>query len=381
MPSFCSHFDRGHCRSCSLISQSYSSQIAAKEHRLRGLAPDAEVESSVLSPLRGFRSRAKMIVTGSSESPVIGLYGEDSLDQGRELLDCPIHHPRLNELIAALPKYISKFNLTPYRVSERKGELKALIAFFAPGSSQFYLRFVLRSKECVARLKKMLPELTSEFLELCCVTANIQPIAHAVLEGPEEIFITEARTIDLPVGGVSMRLAPQAFVQTNQAVAEELYLTASRWVSEAKPHAMVELFCGQGAFSLISARSAARILGIEINPDAVHAANETARTLGLSHVEFRNIDARSISAELKDLSPHLILANPPRKGLGESLKLILEARPQHVLYSSCSIESLSQDLKHFQSFYRVRRVRLFDMFPHTEHFESLLWLDLREPAG
>src|SRR4051794_3228453 len=124
MATFCAHYDRGRCRSCSWIERSYDAQIAAKEAKLRealgdwlaGAVPGAQAqapgmpvwEPSVASSPRAFRNRAKMVVTGTTEAPIIGLTGQGELDAGRELLDCPIHHPRLNELIAALPDYIRR---------------------------------------------------------------------------------------------------------------------------------------------------------------------------------------------------------------------------------------------------------------------------------
>jgi 23S rRNA (uracil747-C5)-methyltransferase len=73
--------------------------------------------------------------------------------------------------------------------------------------------------------------------------------------------------------------------------------------------------------------------------------------------------------------PELVIINPPRRGLGEGTELLLNNLPEHILYSSCSIETLSADLKKMASHYQVKRVQLFDMFPHTSHFETLIWLE------
>lgn len=317
-----------------------------------------------------------MVVTGSVDSPIIGIAGDPkSLDEGRELLHCPIHHPKLNELIAAMPGLIRRHELTPYRIQARSGELKALIAFYSPLSDQMYLRFVLRSRAFVTRITKLIPELQRDFPSLRCISANIQPIPHAILEGPEEIPLTRPDWILHQIGSLQMRLAPQAFVQTNFVVAAELYETAARWVGEISPPKMIELFCGQGAFSFFCAKSAATILGIEINPEAVETANRTATEQNLPHLRFKAADSAKVGSEIGSFAPDLILANPPRKGLGESLRLISEFQPAHFIYSSCAIETLASDLERLAPLYRIRKARLFDMFPHTEHFETLVWLE------
>lgn len=380
LETFCPHFNQSHCRSCTWIELDYAAQVARKEERVRealGFFPSVALEPSFKSALQGFRNRAKMTVTGTAQAPVIGLTGVDALDRGRELLDCPIHHPRLNELLAAVPEWIRQGNLIPYNIESRKGELKGLIAFYSPQSDQMYLRFVLRSRECVLRIKKLLPDMRRRFPSLVCVSANLQPIPHAILEGPEEIVLSDKAFIEHRLGEVVLNLAPQAFVQTNVEVATALYRTAATWIGRMRPERMLELFCGQGAFAFFASESAARVVGVEINAEAVRTANATAEALGLKHLQFRCADATRLGAEILELAPDLILVNPPRRGLAGGVELIEQALPRHFIYSSCHLETLAKDLKRLSSAYHLRKVQLFDMFPHTEHFETLVALERR----
>ena len=382
MASFCSYFNHAQCRSCQWIDLDYPSQILIKEERIRAelefMAP-FDLSPSVCSPTQGFRNRVKMSVTGSLEQPVIGILGKETLDHGQELLNCPIHLPQLNILMKTLPEFIRAYRLIPYQIENRSGELKGLIAFYS--EDQMYLRFVLRSKECVSRIQKALPSLLAQFPELRVVSANIQPVPHAILEGPEEIILTPAHWIQHRVGtaekSVPLKLTPQAFVQTNSTVANQLYATAADWILEIHPKKMLELFCGQGAFSFLSAPHVEKSLGIEINPDAVKIANETAAQLKLTHLNFKCADANQVENEMTSYQPDFILANPPRRGLGQGLKYILESKVRNFIYSSCSIESLASDLRAFESEYTLKKVQLFDLFPHTEHFETLIWLEKR----
>lgn len=376
METFCSYFNAHTCRSCEWIATPYAQQLGEKEKRLKEILgrKDLPLASSIGSSPTGFRNRAKMSVTGTVANPVIGLIGEEDLDAGRELLHCPIHHPKLNAVIAALPEYIRDFQLIPYGIGSRKGELKGLILFHSPWSGETYLRFVLRSKECVSRLQKMLPRLQKQFPELVCVTANLQPVPHAILEGNEEIFITERRHIEHRFNeNVSLRLAPQAFVQTNVEVATRLYETAAEWISKIQPGKMLELFCGQGAFSFFTANRCPDlpILGIEINADAVNTANETATRMNLHQVRFEAKDAK----DAPSIGADLILVNPPRRGLGESVKILQSALPKFIIYSSCAADTLAKDIQILSKEYTLKEARIFDLFPHTEHFETLVMLE------
>jgi 23S rRNA (uracil747-C5)-methyltransferase len=365
----------------------YASQLKSKQQKLLqslAFAGDFSVLPPVSSPQQGFRNRAKMVVTGTVEAPRVGLTGESSLDEGRELLDCPIHHPRLNQLIAALPEWIRNYKLTPYQIAARTGELKGLILYFDEGSDEMYLRFVLRSKECVSRIQKLVPSLQNRFPGLKCVSANIQPVPHAILEGPEEIFISSEKYIRHTLGDLTLKLSPRAFVQTNAKVAVQLYQTASRWMQEFRPKRMLELYSGQGAFSFVAASALSdsfeEILGVEINPDAVVTANETVREfrengqVKMAPLKFQCADATQVGAIGQDFRPDLILVNPPRRGLGEGVKLIEQILPKHLIYSSCAVDTLEKDLRYLSRKYQITKAQLFDMFPHTEHFEVLTCL-------
>ncbi len=381
--TFCAYYDSEQCHSCEWIEPNYAEQLSRKEKQIceaLNFFPDLSLEKSTESPQVGFRNRAKMSVTGTLENPIIGLLGESQLDQGRELLSCPIHHPILNQLLHLLPDFIRKAQLTPYRISERTGELKGLIAFYSPGSEQMYLRFILRSKESVLRISQSLPELQANCPVLTCVSVNLQPVPHAILEGPEEIILTDQKTIEHPIDSLPLKLSPQAFVQTNAQVAEALYKTAASWIAESGACKVLELFCGQGTFSFVAAKNTGRFLGIEINREAVTLANKMAKELNFPRLKFQCADATQLQKEIEDFSPDLILANPPRRGLTQSISLIQKVQPQNFIYSSCHIESLAMDLKQIADYYQIQKIKLFDMFPHTRHFETLIWLEKKQPC-
>ena len=370
--TFCNDYDSGNCRSCEWISLTYPAQLQKKEQILcasLGISEDdPRLLPSVASAEQGFRNRAKMSVTGTATDPIIGLLGEKNLDSGRELLNCPIHHPKLNEVIKGLRDYIREFNLIPYHIQSRTGELKGLILFYSPLSDELYLRFILRSKECVSRIRKLLPKLQAQFPQITCVSANIQPVPHAILDGPEEIILSDQPYIHHRLGKWTFQLAPQAFVQTNALTATELYQCAAEWIANIRPKKMLELYCGQGAFSFFASESADSILGIEINASAVKTANETAQSLGLPHLRFECHDAQAIPR----VDAELILVNPPRRGLANSVRHILEIQPKTLIYSSCNHETLTADLEKLKNHYQVEKIRIFDLFPHTEHFETLI---------
>lgn len=367
MKTFCAYYNEKKCQSCQLIEFDYSAQLRQKEEKL-GLSP---LLPTFHSPERQFRNKAKLTVTGTTEEPILGLLGEDDLDQGREILECPLHHQKINQALPEIKKFITLANLTPYQIKTKTGELKGIILFYSIHSEEMYLRFILRSKESISRIQKFLPELRIPNLK--CISANIQPIPHAILEGKEEIILSEQNFIRHQLKTISLTLTPQAFVQTNQIVAEALYETAALWIRDLKISKFLELYCGQGAFSFFVSQFVEQGLGIEINPEAIKQAIQTAELLKLNHLQFKCSDSAHTKNEIIAFNPDLILVNPPRRGLAESGLLLKEAQSPFIIYSSCSYETLKEDLKVLSN-YKVVKAQIFDMFPHTGHFETLVLL-------
>jgi len=374
MKTFCSYYNQDICRSCDLITLDYKQQILKKEETLGHSSLLPTVESKELH----FRNKAKFVVTGTMENPIIGLSGIENLDQGRELLDCPLHVKEINELLPTIKSFITLAGLPPYQIESKKGELKGIIIFHSSISNETYLRFILRSKEAYDRIKKNHFSLLEKHPHLQCISINIQPIPHAILEGDTEIFITEKKSINHQLGNISFSLGPRAFVQTNQEVSTKLYETAADCVKGSGYKRFMELFCGQGAFSFFCAPYIDSGLGIEINPDAIVEANKTAAKYQLNNLDFKSADASLVENEIENYRPDIILVNPPRRGLGKSCELVLKNSPKMIIYSSCNHETLNSDLEKLRAKYEITKIQIFDMFPHTSHFETLVELRMTE---
>jgi 23S rRNA (uracil747-C5)-methyltransferase len=203
------------------------------------------------------------------------------------------------------------------------------------------------------------------------VSVNLLPEHAALVEGEREIVLTEADALDCG----PYRVLPRSFVQTNTAVAESLYAQAGAWVAEFAPARVWDLYCGTGRFAL--AVSAPSVLGVELNADAVASASRAAGP-GARFVVADAAEWVGAQTELADL----VILNPPRRGIGEQLaRWLAGSGIQRLLYSSCNAETLARDLAAMPT-YRPVRAQVFDMFPHTRHYEVLTLLSLRcRPAG
>jgi 23S rRNA (uracil747-C5)-methyltransferase len=372
----CDYFDRGVCRSCTLMGTPYDDQIAAKTAHAKDLLaawPDAVWLPPMVSRPEGFRNKAKMVVGGTADAPTLGIL--DPTQHGVDLTGCGILADGLRSAFEPIKRFIARARITPYDVPTRRGELKhVLLTESADGA--LMLRFVLRSTEPVGRMQKHLAELLAALPQLAVVTVNLLPEHKAVLEGDEEILLAGSETLTMRLGDIVLHLRPASFFQTNTDIAIGLYQQARDWVDERGARSIWDLYCGVGGFALHVAAPGRRVHGIEISAPAVASAQLSASEAGLSDVSFAVGDATALGA---GNSPDVVIVNPPRRGLGDQLCKTLEATGvATIIYSSCNAVTLARDIAALPS-YRPERIRLFDMFPQTDHYEAMVLLT-RHPA-
>ncbi len=424
----CQLHDASLCRSCPNLDLPLAQQLQLKQSAVQAtLAGQVEMRAW-LEPFASapsqFRNKAKLAVSGTTHAPVLGLV--DRFDNGTDLTSCPLHVNEIKAALAPLTRAITRMGLQPYSIVKRRGELKHVL-ITASANGQLMVRFVLRSTAQLPAIRKGAPRLQSELPGLRVLSVNIQPRPAAILEGEREIILSQDSTLDMPLylpkldaDGVVVNnkksvlplvLPPQSFFQTNSAVAAGLYAQARAWARDyaggqavalageprvgesaagesgaggAHPDAtqssqsIWDLYCGVGGFALALAQPGAQVLGVEVSAPAIDGARAAAARLGLTspQVRFEAGDASVLDASGQVYGhdkPDLLVVNPPRRGIGELAASIEGSGIKRVMYSSCNPASLAKDLEVMSS-YRVRRARLFDMFPYTNHAEVLVEL-------
>ncbi len=362
----------------------YAAQLDELDTTARAILADTVPTSAWTSPAAGpeagFRNKAKLVVGGRRGAPTLGILNRTG--SGIDLRHCGLYEPGLREAIGCLASLVSDLGLTPYSVPDRTGELKNLLVTHAP-DGRLMIRFVLRSPGQLPKIRRALPQLVELLPRTEVVSVNLLPRHVALVEGEEEILLTDARTLPISLtinrpntsGQLTLHLAPRAFFQTNTAVATLLYRQARTWI---EPYAVSEawdLYCGVGGFSLTLADFVDRLIGVEVSEEAVAGARFGALGLrgenGCATSEFVTGDATAYAMD-RDSAPDLIVVNPPRRGIGEQLANWLHAHPPRLLlYSSCNAETLARDLARIPNM-RVQHARVLAMFPQTRHHEVLV---------
>jgi 23S rRNA (uracil747-C5)-methyltransferase len=365
----CPYYDAALCRSCSELPLAYPDQLARKHAvAVRALSNFAPIQwlAPVESHPSAFRNKAKMAVGGTVEAPTLGLL--DAAGIGVDLMQCPLYPASMQAAFAHIREALIAARVTPYDLGSRRGEAKYVLLTEAPGTGELLLRFVLRSREAVERLAKQVSALQMALPALSVVSVNLLPEHKAVIEGDTEILLTAATSVGCRLNDISFRLTPRSFLQTNSDVGAALYAQARAWLASRAPASVWDLYCGVGGFALHAVAPGRRVVGVESTTEAIAAARRSN-----SDIEWLCADATDWASAQPSVAD-CVIVNPPRRGIGRRLAGWLDQSAASTLvYSSCNIESLASDLASMPNL-RIAEARLFDMFPHTTHFETLVLL-------
>jgi 23S rRNA (uracil1939-C5)-methyltransferase len=179
---------------------------------------------------------------------------------------------------------------------------------------------------------------------------------------------------------LSFEIHPKSFFQTNSVQAGKLYEVAMDFANLKESETVYDLYCGTGTISLVVAKKALKVVGVELIPEAIESANRNAL--------YNEIDnAKFICGDMKDVfkpdfyeehgPPDLIITDPPRSGMHPKVvEQLLEIACQRIVYISCNPATQARDLQLLQSRYKCVKSRAVDMFPQTHHVENVVLLEL-----
>lgn len=373
----CEYFKNSECYSCSFLDKSYTQGLLLKENELKTLFPGhlALIKPTVeiRGEIAGSRNKAKLAVFSQNNKLTFGFYQQDGVP--RELENCPLHSEGINALLPRIRDILDQYKIKPYELKSKSGELKyLLISTSGEGNNlEFLLRFVLRSKESLHRLKKAAKDMLSLSSSIKVITANIQPVHQAIIEGDEEILLTGDSVIIHAFDEFKLALGARSFFQVTPLIAKSLYNAVADSIAIDSPASLIDLYCGVGAFSFYASRHCSDITGVEISKEAIECANYSVH---LNKIKA-NFVAMDVEVFLKNSHKNFeaVLVNPPRRGLNSSIiKMIENIEPKFIYYSSCNAHTMSRDFRELENHYQIKSLQIFDMFPYTSHYETLMCL-------
>jgi 23S rRNA (uracil1939-C5)-methyltransferase len=370
----CKHF--GVCGGCGLPGVPYAEQLIRKQARLAQLL-GIPVPPLVPSP-RDDRFRSKVAFVFGPEGQM-GHYARGSKQIVR-VDECPVHSDRGNRIAFALRDRLIRARIYGAG-AQRNGLVRHIIVRTTEDDRQAVAMLVVTKND--KALRTPIRDLLASADRPDGFFINIQDKPSPYMVGPETIRIDGHGHVREGALGTSFLVSPTAFFQTNVGAARELLRLVIEGVMD-KPKGLsppalqvLDLYSGSGLFALPIAQAGARVTAVEENRQAVKDADANIR---LNRIPDGRVQL--MCARVEDALPRVVrepwdavVLDPPRPGCPPGvLAGVFEAiAPPRAVYVSCNPEALAQELPVIlKAGYRVAHLQAVDMFPHTDHIETVV---------
>ncbi len=390
----CNHF--GLCGGCTCVRDAagvaapppYAQQLEEKEAHVRQVLSAFSVKEwrPILPSPDLWYYRNKMeyafgLKTWTGRELVLGLRQAGKFDRVVDLETCLLMSPESVELIARARAWAWENNFSGYDRGRHNGDLRYLVVREGKNTGE-RMAILVCSATAQERIESALPDLTARFQSL--LTTFLIAYAESrsdMARGEKMQCLFGPGTIQERLNGVQYRISPYAFFQTNSRGTEQLYRLLADWGKQGSG-ALMDLYCGAGGIALSLAGSFDRVIGVDINAEAIEDAQFNSQLNRFQNTKFVASDTEQYLKSLlfSELNVHLdaVVVDPPRPGLHpKALKALLEVDARRVAYVSCNPESLSRDLQGLIPFYNIHTAQVIDLFPHTPHVETLVTLEHR----
>lgn len=370
----------GKCGGCAYRHINYEAELRLKAQRVEDAFSrlghlDVKFDPIVGSQIDGYRNKAQYPVSRDTRDnePLIGFYAFNT-HRIVPSLDCKLQSPIFFDVLTIVKNWMAEHNISTYDETKHRGLLRHIYIRHAKFTGEVMVCLVING-DSIPNEVELIDELTTGIPKLKTVVLNINKDNSNVVLGRANKVLFGDGYINEKILGKTFRISPLSFFQVNSKQCEVLYKNAALFAGLTGDETLLDLYCGTGTIGLTMADDVKRLVGVEIVPQAIEDAKINAKVNGIENAEFYCGDAAEVATKL-DIKPDVVIVDPPRKGMAESLiDTVVSMEPSRIVYISCDPATLARDCARFASRgYRTLRARPIDMFPRTAHVETVALL-------
>lgn len=397
----CSHFTL--CGGCRWQHLPYEFQLECKQRLVTdALQRIGKIKLPEISPIKGsekiWEYRNKMEYTFSNKKwltfeqlasgkefpdrDAAGFHIPGAFDKVLDIECCHLQDDLGNRIRLFVKTFAKEHGYTFYDLRQQTGFLRTLMIRIS--STSEVMAVMVLGEDDHEKIETLLGAIKEKFSEITSLLYVVNKKVNDTIADQNVVLYSGSPYIIEEMEGLKFRVGPKSFYQTNSMQAYELYKVA-RDFAEIKPDDLVyDLYTGTGTIANFVARQAKKVIGIEYVEDAIKDARINSELNGIGNTEFFAGDMKDVLTDEfieEHGRPDVMIVDPPRAGMhADVVNVIMNARPQRIVYVSCNPATQARDLAMLDSLYEVVAVQPVDMFPHTQHVENVVKLDLRRPT-
>ena len=367
------------CGGCQMLDMPYAEQLKTKRKRLetllKGICPVKDM-IGMEDPFY-YRNKVHAVFDRDRRGNIIsGIYQENTHNVV-PVEKCMIEDQKADEIIGTIRGMLKSFKIRTFDEDTGYGLLRHVLIRRGFESGEIMVVLVTASpvfpskNNFVKALREKHPEITT-------IVQNINGRGTSMVLGEKEHVLYGKGYIVDTLCGCSFRISSRSFYQVNPAQTEKLYTKALELAGLTGKETVVDAYCGIGTIGIIASKKAGNVIGVELNQDAVRDAINNAKMNQISNIRFFCNDAGRFLVNMAEAGEKadVVIMDPPRSGSTEEfMDSIAKMGAKKVVYVSCNPETLARDLAYMKKLgYKAKEAVGFDMFPATEHVETVVLL-------
>lgn len=394
---FCPHF--GVCGGCKWQHMNYDAQLLFKQQSVgNALQRIGKVDVSAMEPILGseqteyYRNKLEYTfsnkrwltavddVVDENDMNALGFHVPGRFDKILDIDHCFLQQDPSNIIRNSIREFAIENNISFYDLRAHEGALRNVV--IRTSSTGEVMLIVIFAYPEEGQVELMMNFLAGKFPDL----ASLLYIVNQKLNDTffdQDIHVFAGRDfIYEEMEGLKFKVGPKSFYQTNSRQAYELYKITRDFADLKGDELVYDLYTGAGTIANFVAKSAREVIGVEYVPTAIEDAKINSEINGVFNTKFFAGDMKDVlTAEFIAThgKPQVVITDPPRAGMhADVVNRILEMEAEKVVYVSCNAATQARDLAILQEKYEVKRIKPVDMFPHTQHVENVVLLQLKK---
>lgn len=365
------------CGGCQIQHQSYDKQLKEKQNIVNSLLSKYCHVENIIGMDNPYYYRNKVHAafdTDKRGNVISGVY-EAGTHNVVPVDSCLIEDQRADKIIVSIRGMLKSFKIKTYNEDTGVGLLRHVLIRIGHKSGEIMVVLVLAShifpskNNFIKALLKIHPEITT-------IVMNVNNKKTSMVLGEREQILYGKGYIEDTLCGMVFKISPKSFYQINSVQTEVLYGKAIELASFKGNETIIDAYSGIGTIGLIASNQVKKVIGVELNRDAVKDAITNAKRNKVNNIYFYNLDAGEFMNQMatENQTADVVFLDPPRSGSTEQfLNSMCTMNPKKIIYISCDPVTLERDLSYLtKRGYKAMKAIPVDMFPGTEHVETVV---------
>ncbi|MBQ5592123.1 MAG: 23S rRNA (uracil(1939)-C(5))-methyltransferase RlmD [Clostridia bacterium] len=368
------------CGGCQLQNLTYPEQLSYKQAKvIRLLGKFCRVEDIIgMENPYNYRNKVQAAFGMTRGGKIISGVYQSKSHRIVCVDECRLEDKKADEIIVTIRNMMRHYRMLPYNEDTRVGFLRHVLVKRGFTSGQVMVVLVTGTPMFPGK-NAFVKELLKKHPEITTIIQNINREHTSLVLGETEKVLYGKGTIEDTLCGCVFRISAKSFYQINPVQTEKLYSTAIDFAGLTGNETVIDAYCGIGTIGIIAAQKAKEVIAVEVNKDAVFDAKNNAKRNETQNIKFYCADAGKFMTDMAadGRTADVVFMDPPRAGSDEAfLSSVVTLSPKKIVYVSCNPETQERDLKYLiKNGYKVKKIQPVDMFPHTNHVETVVCLN------